>query len=461
MDPLPRMELIRPLGEGAYATVWLGRTAGGEGDDGGHEMAVKVWRPSAGAAASAARELSVFACVPPHRGLVALRGVDAVSPPRLLLEYAPFGDLAALLRDPGVALTTSTARHVALQLADALHALHAAGMVHRDVKPANVLLFASGRVALADFGIASRAAGRAWRRDRRGDRGGGPLAATASSESVRSGGAADGVASADAPSVGDAGETTIGAAAAPGGGGGFVPATLWYRAPELLLGATGDDAHSPAIDVWSLGCIIGELLCRTPLFRGAVSDSPDAGASAAAGAALERDQCRVVFSVLGMPLPREGSYAYEALPHWREVAPWRSSFARPLAGVGGGSSGSGGSGDGSGGGKVRAAVHAGLRAAIVKAAQDAATTMALALSASGADAASSPSLAEQWMASLAAAGGLAGVARDDGGEGVSIYSSLLPALTHRELVAASAMLAYDPGARPSAAETARWLRGCE
>ncbi len=41
--------------------------------------------------------------------------------------------------------------------------------------------------------------------------------------------------------------------------------TLWYRAPELLLGVKEYSTH---IDVWSLGCIFGELLLMEPLFPG-------------------------------------------------------------------------------------------------------------------------------------------------------------------------------------------------
>jgi cell division cycle 2-like protein len=40
--------------------------------------------------------------------------------------------------------------------------------------------------------------------------------------------------------------------------------TLWYRAPELLLGAR---SYSPAIDMWSVGCIFAEMVTREPLFR--------------------------------------------------------------------------------------------------------------------------------------------------------------------------------------------------
>ena len=40
--------------------------------------------------------------------------------------------------------------------------------------------------------------------------------------------------------------------------------TLWYRPPELLL---GEERYGPAIDVWSCGCILGELFCKKPLFQ--------------------------------------------------------------------------------------------------------------------------------------------------------------------------------------------------
>ena len=41
--------------------------------------------------------------------------------------------------------------------------------------------------------------------------------------------------------------------------------TLWYRAPELLLGT---DKYDQAIDMWSIGCIFGELLTKQPLLQG-------------------------------------------------------------------------------------------------------------------------------------------------------------------------------------------------
>ena len=41
--------------------------------------------------------------------------------------------------------------------------------------------------------------------------------------------------------------------------------TLWYRAPEILLGAR---QYSTPVDVWSIGCIFAELVCKKPIFYG-------------------------------------------------------------------------------------------------------------------------------------------------------------------------------------------------
>jgi cell division cycle 2-like protein len=58
--------------------------------------------------------------------------------------------------------------------------------------------------------------------------------------------------------------------------------TLWYRAPELLLGTK---QYSTAIDMWSLGCIMAELLAKEPLFNGR----------------NEFDQLNKIFRILGTP----------------------------------------------------------------------------------------------------------------------------------------------------------------
>jgi serine/threonine protein kinase len=71
----------------------------------------------------------------------------------IVMELVNARDLAAVLREDGPLEPTRVAR-IGLQLLDALDAAHAAGVLHRDVKPANVLI-AEGRTVLTDFGVAS------------------------------------------------------------------------------------------------------------------------------------------------------------------------------------------------------------------------------------------------------------------------------------------------------------------
>lgn len=71
----------------------------------------------------------------------------------IAMEYLPGGDLSTVLGRP---LPPALAVEIVLQIAEALGAIHRAGMVHRDLKPANVLRRADGTCVLADFGIARK-----------------------------------------------------------------------------------------------------------------------------------------------------------------------------------------------------------------------------------------------------------------------------------------------------------------
>ena len=134
----------------------------------------------------------------------------------LILEYCCGGDLAALLAADG-RLPEPAAADVGAGLAAGLAALHAAGGLHRDVRPGNVLLDEAGVARLAGFGLSVRPA--------RGGGGGGPRGV-------------------------------------PPGPAAGSPA---YMAPELFLPG---GAPSTASDLYSLGCVLYELLAGAPPFGG-------------------------------------------------------------------------------------------------------------------------------------------------------------------------------------------------
>src|SRR5947207_160246 len=76
--------------------------------------------------------------------------------PCIVMELVPFRSLRDVVAEDGP-MSPAEAAQVGLSVLAALRAVHGAGVVHRDVKPANILLGPSGRVVLADFGIAKAA----------------------------------------------------------------------------------------------------------------------------------------------------------------------------------------------------------------------------------------------------------------------------------------------------------------
>lgn len=79
--------------------------------------------------------------------------VEDAGAPCIVMEYVPSSTLADLLKQHGT-ISPGEAARIGLHIIAALRAAHAAGVLHRDVKPANVLLAANGRVVLTDFGVA-------------------------------------------------------------------------------------------------------------------------------------------------------------------------------------------------------------------------------------------------------------------------------------------------------------------
>ena len=204
-----RYSLVREIGRGGMGAVWLGVD---EVLD--REVALKRIGLLPGAdstdLARAEREARLAAQLShPHVVAVFNLAVDVDTDAQwLVMEYVEGTTLARLVRERGP-LSPEEAAPLLWQTADALVAAHAAGIVHRDVKPSNILVDRSRRVKLTDFGIARIAAD---------------------------------------PSLTQT---------------GLVTGSPAYLAPEVASGQRGDEA----VDVWSLGATIFHVLSGRPPYE--------------------------------------------------------------------------------------------------------------------------------------------------------------------------------------------------
>ncbi|XP_063039236.1 LOW QUALITY PROTEIN: cyclin-dependent kinase 16-like [Melospiza melodia melodia] len=195
------------LGEGTYATVYKGRSKLTE-----NLVALKEIRleHEEGAPCTAIREVSLLRDLK-HANVVTLH--DIVHTPQcltLVFEYLD-RDLKQYLDDCGNVISMHNVRLFLFQLLRGLAFCNRHKVLHRDLKPQNLLLSRRGDLKLADFGLA-RAKSIPTK--------------TFSSEVV----------------------------------------TLWYRPPDILLGST---EYSTQIDMWGVGCIFSEMVTGRPLFPGA------------------------------------------------------------------------------------------------------------------------------------------------------------------------------------------------
>jgi len=216
---------IEKIGEGTYGKVYKAKDK-----DTGRVVALKKIRletESEGVPSTAIREISLLKELD-HPNI--LRLLDVVYTNKklfLVFEYLN-KDLQKFMeeRAPG-GLRLTLAKSYLWQLLQGIAYCHSHRVLHRDLKPQNLLIDIEGNIKLADFGLA-RAFGVPVR--------------TYTHEVV----------------------------------------TLWYRAPEILLGCR---FYSTPVDVWSIGCIFAEMLNRRALFPG---DS-------------EIDQLFRIFRTLGTP----------------------------------------------------------------------------------------------------------------------------------------------------------------
>ncbi len=152
---LPHLELLRPLGSGSTAEVYLAREPALQ-----RLVAVKVLRPRLAADPIACkrfeREARAAAGIT-HPNVTVIHQVGKLTNelPYIVMEYVDGRTLREVLEVRG-ALDLAEARALLAALASALAAAHEHGIVHRDVRPGNIFIEnRTGRAVLADFGLAA------------------------------------------------------------------------------------------------------------------------------------------------------------------------------------------------------------------------------------------------------------------------------------------------------------------
>ncbi len=157
-------------------------------------------------------------------------------------------DLSGLLENPSVKFTVPQIKCYMLQLLKGTAYLHDQRILHRDMKAANLLINNRGILQIADFGLARHYEG----------------------DVPRSGHTPDAIR-----------EYTV------------LVVTRWYRPPELLLQLR---KYTPAIDLWGVGCVFGEMLFGKPILSGE----------------SDQKQLELIFDLVGSP-------SDDNMPGWRNL----------------------------------------------------------------------------------------------------------------------------------------------
>lgn len=234
-------EKVRKIEEGTYGVVFEAKDK-----ETGERVALKKLKLEGereGFPVTSLREINSLMQVSHHPNIVRIREIVIGGPLAhpsvyIVMDYVEY-DMRYWL-DEFHHFSESECKTFLQQLLAAVAALHERWFIHRDLKPGNLLVGREGQLRVADFGLSRRVG---------------------------------------SPPMGSALTRVV--------------VTLWYRAPEVLLGAP---EYGWPVDIWSVGCIMGELLLGTPLFAGRT----------------EVEMIGKIFECLGQP-------SEETWPGWREL----------------------------------------------------------------------------------------------------------------------------------------------
>lgn len=254
-SPSSRYEKLdaKILGEGTYGEVYKVKD-----QITGEILAMKRMKlhdEEEGIPSTAIREISILKELP-HRNVVQLRDVFCAKQKVMLVFEFVESDLKKFMKKSGGALNVNLVRDFSYQLISGIDFLHNHRIIHRDLKPQNLLITQDPNpiLKIADFGLARAYA----------------LPIPKYTHEV---------------------------------------VTVWYRAPEILLGQA---EYSLPVDIWSCGCIVAEMGCGAALFMGD----------------CEIDTIFKIFQKLGTPSFKEWpnleylrDFKQETFPKWRRK-PW-------------------------------------------------------------------------------------------------------------------------------------------
>merc|ERR1712000_56138 len=245
---IDRYKVIGFISSGTYGRVY--KAVGRHGQTG--EFAIKKFKPDkegeqiqyTGISQSAVREMALCSELS-HMNVIRL--IEIILEDKcifMVFEYAEH-DLLQIIhhhtqptRHP---IPPSTVKSIMFQLLNGCQYLHANWVLHRDLKPANIMVTSSGEVRIGDLGLA-----RLFHK---------PLHSLFSGDKV--------------------------------------VVTIWYRAPELLLGSRH---YTPAIDMWAIGCIFAELLSLRPIFKG-----EEAKMDSKKTVPFQQNQMQKIVEIMGIP----------------------------------------------------------------------------------------------------------------------------------------------------------------